>query len=155
MPLLEASVLIARPVGEVWEYVINAENLPAWVPVLHEVTQITDGPVGVGTRWQGTMRFLGIGFTGLVEFTQCELNKATEFKSVESKFGFSCTTTFEEVDSGTRFTYRTETASGFDGIFGKLTRPILSNASRRALRTSLQNLASVLSADGSSSRSSG
>ena len=76
--------------------------------VLHEVTQITDGPVGVGTRWQGTMRFLGIGFTGLVEFTQCELNKATEFKSVESKFGFSCTTTFEEVDSGTRFTYRTE-----------------------------------------------
>jgi hypothetical protein len=94
------------------------------------------------------MRFLGIGFTGLVEFTQCELNNATEFKSVESKFGFSCTTTFEEVDSGTRFTYRTETASGFDRIFGKLTRPIVSNASRRALRASLQNLASVLSADG-------
>ena len=148
MPVLEASVRIARPVGEVWEYVTNAENLPVWVPVLHEVTQITDGPVGVGTRWQGTMRFLGIGFTGLVEFTQCELNNATEFKSVESKFGFSCTTTFEEVDSGTRFTYRTETASGFDGIFGKLTRPIVSNASRRALRASLQNLASVLSADG-------
>ena len=130
MPLLEASVLIARPVGEVWEYVNNAENLPVWVPVLHEVTQITDGcrdngPVGVGTRWQGTMRFLGIGFTGLVEFTKCELNNATEFKSVESKFGFSCTTTFEEVDGGTRFTYRTETASGFDGIFGKLTRPIV------------------------------
>jgi uncharacterized protein YndB with AHSA1/START domain len=49
MPLLEASVLIARPVGEVWEYVTSAENLPVWVPVLHEVTKITDGPVGVGT----------------------------------------------------------------------------------------------------------
>src|SRR6185312_14997573 len=113
MPELEASVLIARPVGEDWHYVTNAENLPVWVPVLHEVTQISDGPVGVGTRWQGTMRYLGIGFTGLVEFTQCEVNKATEFKAVESKFGFSCTTTFEDVDAGTRSTYRTETTSGF------------------------------------------
>jgi uncharacterized membrane protein len=130
MPELEASVLIARPVGEVWHYVTNAENLPVWVPVLHGVTQITDGPVRVGTRWQGTMRFLGIGFPWLVEFTHCELNNAAEFKSVESKFGFSCTTIFEEVDGATRFTYRTETTRGFDRIFGKLTRPILSTASR-------------------------
>ena len=148
MPLLEASVLIARPAGEVWEYVTTAEHLPVWVPILHEVRQITDGPVGVGTRWQGTMRLLGIGLTGLVEFTQCELNQATEFKSVESKFCFSCTTTFEEVDGGTRFTYRTETASGFDGIFGKLAGPIVSGASRRALRASLKNLARVLSING-------
>jgi hypothetical protein len=81
MPELEASVLIARPVGEVWHYVTNAENLPVWVPVLHGVTQITDGPVRVGTRWQGTMRFLGTGFTGLVEVTHYELNNAAEFKS--------------------------------------------------------------------------
>jgi len=148
MPLLEASVLIARPVGEVWEYVTSAENLPVWVPVLHEVTKITDGPVGVGTQWQGTMRFLGIGFTAIVEFVQCEINKVIEFKSVESKFKFSCTTTFEEVDCGTRFTYRTETASGFDGIFGKLARPIVSNASRRTLRASLKSLAHVLSVKG-------
>jgi uncharacterized membrane protein len=104
VPLLEASVLIARPVGEVWEYVTSAENLPVCVPVLHEVTKITDGPVRVGTQWQGTMRFLGIGFTGLVEFTQCELNNAAEFKSVEGKFRFSCTITFQEVDGRTRFT---------------------------------------------------
>jgi uncharacterized protein YndB with AHSA1/START domain len=148
MPLLEASVLIDRPVGEVWDYVTSAENLPVWVPVVHEVTKITDGPVGVGTQWQGTMRFLGIGFTGLVEFVQCEINKMTEFKSVESKFRFSCTITFQEVDGRTRFTYRTETASGFDGIFGKLARPIVSNASRRTLRASLKNLAHVLSVKG-------
>jgi len=94
MSLLAASVLIDRPVGEVWEYVTTAENLPVWVPVLDQVTQITDGPVGVGTRWQGTMRFLGIGFTALVEFIRCELTTATEFTSVEGRFGLSCTTTF-------------------------------------------------------------
>jgi uncharacterized protein YndB with AHSA1/START domain len=148
MPALEASVLIARPVDEVWEYLTTAENLPVWLPVLDAVTQITDGPVGVGTRWQGTMRFLGIAFTALVEFTHCEINKAAEFKSVESKFGFSCTTTFEEVDCGTRFTYRTDSTTGFGRVFGRLTRPIVSSASRRTLRASLENLARVLSVKG-------
>jgi hypothetical protein len=94
------------------------------------------------------MRFLGIGCTGLVEFVQCEINKVTEFKSVESKFRFSCTITVREVDGRTRFTHRTETASGFDGIFGKLARPIVSNASRRTIRASLKNLAHVLSVKG-------
>ena len=89
---------------------------------------------------------------GLVEFTGCDLNKATEFKSVESKFGFSCTTTFEDVDGSTRFTYRTETTSGFDKIFGKLARPILASTSRRALRANLKNLARVLSVNGWESR---
>ncbi|MGB8390746.1 SRPBCC family protein [Mycobacterium sp.] len=148
MALLEASVLIARPVGDVWEYVTTAENLPVWVPVLHQVTQVTDGPVAVGTRWRGTMRLLGVAFTALVEFTRCEPNNAAEFTSVEAKFRFSSAITFEEVDGKTRFTYRTETASGFDGIFGKLARPIVSGASKRALGASLKNLARALSANG-------
>jgi len=146
MALLEASVLIARPVGDVWEYVTTAENLPVWVPVLREVTQITDGPVGVGTRWQGTMRLLGIGLSARAEFTRCEPNNAAELTSVESRLRFSCTITFEECDGSTRFTYRTEAASGFDGIFGKFAGPIVSNASKRALRASLKNLTRALSA---------
>jgi uncharacterized protein YndB with AHSA1/START domain len=148
MPKLEASVLIARPVDQVWEYLTKAENLSVWVPVLDRVTQMTDGPVRVGTRWQGTMRFLGIAFTALVEFTQCEVNRAAELKSVDSKFGFSCSATFEDVDGGTRFTYRTDSTTGFGRVFGRLTRPIVSTASRRTLRASLENLACVLSVDG-------
>jgi len=143
--LLEASVLIARPVDDVWDYVTTAENLPVWVPILHRVTQITDGPVAVGTRWQGDMRLLGIGLTGRIEFTQCRPNTAAEFRSVESKFTFSCAIALEEAGGRTRFTYRTATASGFDGLFGRFAGPILSGASRRALRASLKNLARVLS----------
>ena len=146
MALLEASVLIARPVGDVWHYVTTAENLPVWVPVLHEVRQVTDGPVSEGTRWKGTMRLLGIGFSALVEFTRCEPTDVAELKSVESRLRFCCTVTFEESDDGTtRFTYRTDSASGFDGLFGKFAGPIVSTASKRALRASLINLARALS----------
>ena len=103
--------------------------------------------MAVGTQWRGAIGLLGIGFTWLVEFTQCELNKAAEFTSVESKLAFTGTTTFEDVDGGTRFTYRVESETGFGGLFGKLTGAIAAKASRRALRASLENLADVLSAD--------
>jgi uncharacterized membrane protein len=145
---MEASVVIARPVAEVWEYLSKAENLPVWVPVVDEVTQITAGPLAVGTRWRGVARFLGIGFTALIECTRCELNKAVEFKSVASKLVISSTATFDEVHGGTRFTYRTESKTGLGRTFGKLTSPIVSKASSRALQASLENLVKVLSADG-------
>lgn len=148
MALLEASVLIDRPVGDVWDYVTTAENLPVWVPVLHEVTQLSDGPLEVGTRWQGTMRLIGIGFSARAEFTQCDPNKVAELASVESRLRFSCTIMFEAVDGKTRFTYRTDTASGFDGLFGRFAGPIVSTASKRALRASLKNLARALSENG-------
>ena len=46
MPLLEASVLIARPVGEVWDYVTSAEN-PRWTRLLRLVlTQARACPRG-------------------------------------------------------------------------------------------------------------
>jgi uncharacterized membrane protein len=148
MPAVEASVVIPRPVGDVWEYLTKAENLPVWASVVDKATQITDGPVAVGTQWRGAIGLVGIGFTWLVEITQCELNKAAEFTSVESKLAFTGTITFEEVDGGTRFTYRVESETGFGGLLGKLTGPIAAKASRRALRASLENLADVLSADG-------
>ena len=145
MPAVEASVVIARPVGDVWKYRTKADNLPDWASVIDRATQITDGPVAVGTQWRGAIGLVGIGFTWLVEFTHCELNKATEFTSVESKLAFTCSTTFEEVDGGTRFTCRVESETGFGGLFGKLTGPIAAKASSRALRASLENLADVLS----------
>ena len=148
MPAVEASVVIPRPVVEVWEYLTKAENLPVWASVVDKATQITDGPVAVGTQWRGAIGLVGIGFAWLVEITHSELNKAAEFTSVESKLPFTGTITFEEVDGGTRLTYRVESETGFGRLFGKLTGPIAAKASRRALRASLENLADVLSVDG-------
>lgn len=140
--------MLARPVKDCWDYIIKAENLSVWEPVVVEATQVTEGPVAVGTQWRGKSSLLGVRFTWLGEFTRCEVNKATAFKSVEGKLAFSNTSTFEEVDGGTRFTYRMDSETGLGGIFGKLTDPIVNMAYGRALRASLENLADFLSAVG-------
>jgi uncharacterized protein YndB with AHSA1/START domain len=48
---LEASVEIERPISKVWEWyaVDHVRNHPRWNPDL-ELEQISDGPMGVGTK---------------------------------------------------------------------------------------------------------
>ena len=118
MPVSEASVVIARPVAEAWDYIINADRLAVWEPAVVEAEQITQGPVTVGTQWRGRSSLLGVRFSWVGEFTEVEVNKGTAFKSIESKLAFHNTTRFEEVEGGTRFTYRLESESGLGGIFG-------------------------------------
>ena len=155
MAVTEASVLIARPVKEVWKYLISAGNLSEWEPAVVEATQLTDGPVAVGTQWRGTSRLLGVGWTWVGEFTQCDVNKGTAFKSVQGKLAFSNTTRFEEAQGDTRFTYRMESEPGLGAMFGtglgriagKLAEPIVAMVYGRALRARLDRLSDTLSLD--------
>ncbi|HME48085.1 SRPBCC family protein [Mycobacterium sp.] len=146
MPASEASVVIARPVAEAWDYIISADRLAVWEPAVVEAEQITQGPVAVGTRWSGKSSLLGVKFSWVGEFTEVDVNKGTAFRSIESKLVFSNATRFEEAEGGTRFTYRMESESGLGGIFGKLADPLVNMAYGRALRASLENLADILSA---------
>jgi uncharacterized protein YndB with AHSA1/START domain len=47
------NVDIARPVEEVFDYLADARNEPAWLPGAERVEKLTDGPVGLGTRFRG------------------------------------------------------------------------------------------------------
>ncbi len=153
MAVSEASVVIACPVGEAWGYITNAANLPVWEPAVVDAAKITEGPAAVGTKWRGTNRVLGLGWKWVGEMTQVDVNKTTEFRSTTGKLGFVATTRFEELDGGTRFTYRLESASGLGEMFGKgvaeklvgrLLEPIVAAVYRRELRASLDHLADVL-----------
>ncbi len=55
---LEHSVVINRPIEQVFEYVTNIENAPKWKSRLLEVTRTSEGPVGVGTTTTHVGQFL-------------------------------------------------------------------------------------------------
>ncbi|WP_051033812.1 SRPBCC family protein [Rhodococcus sp. JVH1] len=148
MPVVEQSVVIARPASEVWSFVTVAENWPSWEASTVECEQLTDGELGVGTRWRGVTRILGRRLDWVTEFVEYEPLKVATSKSVESKVGFTATTRLVEIDGGTLFTYRTDSESGLGGIFGKLADPIVAKAYSRTVRASLDNLADLLTIDG-------
>ncbi|MGW0021274.1 SRPBCC family protein [Rhodococcus sp. NPDC003382] len=146
MPTTEESVVISRPVSEVWDFLMNPHNWPSWDSSNLECEQITDGGVGVGTRWRGANRILGKRFDWENEFTEYEPHKRAVTKSVGGKLNFATISKFEETDGGTRFTYRTESESGLGGIFGKLADPLVNTAYSRMVRANLDNLADLLTA---------
>ena len=53
MPVIDETVVIARPPGEVFDFLMLAENQPRWDSSMLECAQIGDGTVTVGTRYRG------------------------------------------------------------------------------------------------------
>lgn len=144
MPTVEKSVVIARPATEVWDYLMDAENWPNWDNTVVESRQITDGSVGVGTRWQGVTRVLGKHINWTAEFTEYDAPKKSTAKSVEGPLTFTLTTLCDAEEQGTRVTHRLESESGLGGVFGRMADPIVTKAYGRSIQASLENLADLL-----------
>jgi uncharacterized protein YndB with AHSA1/START domain len=49
---IEASSMINRPVGDVWNLLADTSTWPKWAPVYLEIRQTSPSPVGVGATFQ-------------------------------------------------------------------------------------------------------
>lgn len=144
MPVVEESVLIARPPEEVFDYLNTVQNLPVWDSSILEAEQVDSGPVRVGTRWRGVSKILGRRFEWTTEVTELQPPTRTVSRAVEGKLLFTVTNTLQPENAGTLYTYRVEADSGLGGVFGRLTDPIVEKAQRRTVRANLDTLAELL-----------
>ena len=53
---ISMSITIDRPVSEVFAFVSDARNVLEWLPAAVERRKVTDGPLGIGTRFEATDR---------------------------------------------------------------------------------------------------
>ena len=61
--IFEETIEVAAPADRVHAYVGDFENLPAWDPGISAVRKVSPGPIGVGTRYEVSLRFLGVPAT--------------------------------------------------------------------------------------------
>src|SRR5688500_5423475 len=87
MPVVEESVFINRPPGEVFQFLIKTENIPIWDSSVIRAEQLDDGLVGPGTRSKGTSKILGRQFDWVTENVHFDPPKQTVIRSVDGKFG--------------------------------------------------------------------
>ena len=69
---LDATITINRPIDEVFDYWADLENGPRWAAPVVERRKLTEGPVGVGTRYHAVDRFPGRDLQFQVEVTGFE-----------------------------------------------------------------------------------
>ena len=147
MPTVEESVDIDRSPEDVWAFLANTDNIPAFESQITHIEQVTEGDVGVGTRWKGGTNVLGRKFEWTTEMVEFEPPTRSRTKSVEGKLPFEITYRLSPSGSGTLFTYRIDAESGLGGVFGKLGDPLVERAQARTVRTNLANLKELLEAD--------
>jgi hypothetical protein len=141
MARVEESVEIKCPVDKVFAYTTEAKSWHEWHSIIPKAEQTSQGPVGVGTTFKGTVRMMGISMNWTA--------KATEYEPT-GKFGKTITSsamiieqhnTYKPVKGRVKFTILYDMK--VRGVF-KLLSPMLVSSMRKELKKSLSNLKSIL-----------
>ncbi len=144
MAKLEISIVINRPIEEVFAVLGNPENGPRWSSSSSEVMITSDGPIGVGTTYRSVRTALGQRIESETEVTEYEPNRKIATKSISGPFPMESLVTFERLEGGTRVT---GTLMGEPGGFFKLAEPVLVSTMKRQLEGDLANLKKLMEAD--------
>ena len=143
MARIEESVEIKRPADKVFAYTTDAKSWPKWQSTIPEAEQTSQGPVGVGTTFKGTIHMMGLSMKWTAKATEYEPNK---------KFGKTITcgsltneqhNTYDPIEGGTRFTIVYNMKIG--GLM-KLISPMIVSSTRKGLKKALSNLKGILEA---------
>jgi uncharacterized protein YndB with AHSA1/START domain len=141
---VQSSVVIERPVDEVFAYVADLTNNPAWEGNFTQVERTTEGPIGVGTVFTCQLRVPGRRVTSRIELTGFEPGQRIAFRGNQPASAKPVgSITFEPVDGGTRVT--TLPRPEFAGPL-RLLEPLMAGYVRRSNAKHLAALKALLEA---------
>lgn len=143
MVKVEGTVVINRPIEEVFAFLTNPDNSSLWQGMVLEAKQTSEGPVGVGTMGQVVGQFLGRRMESTWEVTEFELNRKATLKTTSGPIPYMNSATLEPVEEGTKVTLVAEYEVG--GYF-KLAEPILARMAQRQAETDYANLKDLVEA---------
>ena len=128
MDAFELSIMINRPIEEVFAVLANLENDAKWHKELVESRNTSGGSNGVGARFLLVGELLGRRIETVYEVTVSEPNRIAAWKTVSGPLQLKFRRTFERVEGGTRFAIRYE---GEARGFLKLAWPLITRIARR------------------------
>jgi len=100
MVQVEGSIVIDRPVDEVFDFVADERNEPQYNAQMGRVELITDGPIGLGTRFHAEMTGGGRPVEMVIEFTGYDRPRRLSSSTHMSSMDLHGALTFEPVPSG-------------------------------------------------------
>jgi Polyketide cyclase / dehydrase and lipid transport len=135
------SVVIVRPVSEVFAFVADHENLPAWTVGVKEARRLTEGRPASGSRYRVVGRLLGRSIESSYLVTGFEPGRGFEGTMTSPMFGFSERYGVESAGDGTRVSMSATVEP--HGLF-RLLGPVLAAGARRQVKADHRHLKTVL-----------
>ena len=92
MARVEGEIVIYRPVEEVFDFVADERNEPRYNPRMLVAEQISEGPIGLGTRFRTDLETTGRTMSMIVEFTERprRLASVTRSSMMETEGALTC-----------------------------------------------------------------
>ena len=137
----ELEVSIARLVAEVFAYVTDVRNLPAWQESALEAEWEGDGPVAIGSRIREKRTFLGRTAESELEVTGYAPDRRFDVEALTGPIRFRIRHSFEEIGGETLLRVRAEAETG--GML-RLAGPMVARQAERQFRSDLERLKDVL-----------
>lgn len=100
---VESSVVIDRPVEDVYGFVSDPTNEPTWHTDVLEIRAAEESPTGVGSIWNVTVQFMGRK-EYQVQLTALDPNRRVEITTTSGPLRPTATYLLEPASGGTRFT---------------------------------------------------
>ncbi len=102
MARITGEIVIAAPVGQVFDMVADERNEPRYNPRIARAEKTSPGPVGPGTRFTAQPR--GMGATGVMTVEILDYDRPRRLvTSIRSSYlDVDGTLTFDQADGGTR-----------------------------------------------------
>lgn len=139
----ENSVIINRPIEEVFETATCMESCINWWTMVQDAKKITPGPTSVGTEYRHLGKFMGIKVEAHPVVTVLEPPYHFAYKSDTSSADMDVDFTFEPVDGGTKMTIKMDARSNWN-IVSQTMLPLVVNAAGRQFQNDMQGLKEMM-----------
>ena len=134
MPTARLSQTIGRPATDVFATIADLTTFPEWNPTTVSATKLTDGPPGLGSRFELAVRGFG---KQQIELTEFEEGKRVCLTPHSSMFSGGHTFTLTEENGQTRVDH--ELTMNAKGVWVLMT-PLMGMMSRRNLKKTSEAL---------------
>ena len=145
----EVTITIHRPLEDVFRFVAQGENGSKWNSAVKEVKQISEGPIGVGTRYWMLRELPSGKVENTYEIIEFEPNKKLSIKIVSGPTPFFYRYTFEPSGQSTQLSLDAEVdKEGLVEVLGTKARIapefLLTRFFRGGVESNFKSLKSIL-----------
>jgi len=137
---IEESIIINRPIEEVFAFMSETKNLPLWQTDVVESRHAPEGPVQVGTKMSIVRAFMGRKMEGTADIVEYAPPTRYAYKTTSGP-EVTGANICEAVTGGTKFTVTFDMQTG--GLFS-LADPLVARTIKRSVESGLATLKDVL-----------
>ena len=143
MVTVEETIVIERPIEEVFAYLTDPARIPEWQSSALEARLEDDGPMRAGSTVIEERKFLGRRMKSTMQVLEHEFPHRFRIKTSSGPVQFEVTNTLSTAERGTHISAVLE---GEPGGFFRVAEPLVARAVARELRNNLETLKDVLEA---------